>query len=487
MIWSKMPLDVGNNAKNTSKSWHMCAKIVSLLLEAASHSDASIPQNAARKRQEILVQVGLEYRFMPPVAKLIEIVKGGILGQVKMVAIREHQFPFLVKTGSATESCSANDSPNYMEDNVQTSYTRTKNILRNIVAAINDLWYLKDGLSIALLETLPEDGPSRQKTSNGLEIQVKNLRVALGDLHLKHKSMASVMQSHRDTNAKNKAELKRLTGELESTVVELEKNNSELATRKAQRDAAQGAFFPVLNLGNKNVTSDRARDKQKDLQDMESTLKELLDQTECRMLEVKSLHEERIGILKQLSYLQNTLKDVKLICSSKAYVLVEKDNFGWREKEVTVKVDLADIFRRASAVADSRISELEKEIQKRIDERIMIETKLEEASREPGRKEIIAEFKALVSSFPKDMGIMQSQLSKYKEAALEVHSLRAEVQSLSNVLGRKANELETLSGRSADQVSEIEKLQAVVQDLKESDQELKLILEMYRRESTDSR
>ncbi|CAB4309976.1 unnamed protein product [Prunus armeniaca] len=53
--------------------------------------------NAARKRQDILVQVGLEYRYMPPVAKLIEIVKGGSLGQVKMVAIREHRFPFLVK------------------------------------------------------------------------------------------------------------------------------------------------------------------------------------------------------------------------------------------------------------------------------------------------------------------------------------------------------------------------------------------------------
>lgn len=45
----------------------------------------------------MLVQVGLEYRYMPPVAKLIEVVNGGILGQVKMVAIREHRFPFLVK------------------------------------------------------------------------------------------------------------------------------------------------------------------------------------------------------------------------------------------------------------------------------------------------------------------------------------------------------------------------------------------------------
>ena len=48
-------------------------------------------------RPEVFVQVGLEYRYMPPVAKLIDLVKSNDLGKVKMVAIREHRFPFLVK------------------------------------------------------------------------------------------------------------------------------------------------------------------------------------------------------------------------------------------------------------------------------------------------------------------------------------------------------------------------------------------------------
>ncbi|KAI5055539.1 hypothetical protein GOP47_0029060 [Adiantum capillus-veneris] len=52
---------------------------------------------AAKARPEVFVQVGLEYRYMPPVAKLIDIVKSRELGRVKMVAIREHRFPFLVK------------------------------------------------------------------------------------------------------------------------------------------------------------------------------------------------------------------------------------------------------------------------------------------------------------------------------------------------------------------------------------------------------
>lgn len=65
-------------------------------------------------------------------------------------------------------------------------------------------------------------------------------------------------------------------GELESTIAELEESNCKLVTLKAERDAAKGAFFPVLNLGSKHVAGDKARDKQKDLHDMEATLKELL-------------------------------------------------------------------------------------------------------------------------------------------------------------------------------------------------------------------
>jgi predicted dehydrogenase len=46
-----------------------------------------------------LVWVGLEYRYMPPVARLVEEVQAGAAGPVRMVAIREHRFPFLVKVG----------------------------------------------------------------------------------------------------------------------------------------------------------------------------------------------------------------------------------------------------------------------------------------------------------------------------------------------------------------------------------------------------
>jgi predicted dehydrogenase len=44
-----------------------------------------------------VVWVGLEYRYMPPVARLITEVHGGAVGRARMIAIREHRFPFLRK------------------------------------------------------------------------------------------------------------------------------------------------------------------------------------------------------------------------------------------------------------------------------------------------------------------------------------------------------------------------------------------------------
>nr|KJB24857.1 hypothetical protein B456_004G165100 [Gossypium raimondii] len=415
----------------------------------------------------------------------------------------------LMETG-ATESSSSDNLEQIKEDREQAASEKTRNILHNLVVSINDLWCMKEGLYAAVRKEHPDNGSCRQKTSIELESDVKNLRLAIGDIHLKHRSMVRALQNHSDIDAKNKAELKRLKGELENAAVELKETNCELAALKAERDATKGAFFPVLNLGSKQVVGDKAKDKHRDLQEMESALKELMEQASSRLIKLKELHVERIELLQKLSNLQNSLKSMKGISSSPVYLSLidqleksksevlhyqdlfeklqaEKDNLAWREKELSIKNDIADVLRRSLAIADSKASHLEAEIQQKFDEIKGIKVKLEEVSREPGRKEIVADFKSLLSSFPEAMSSMQSQLGNYKEAAVDIHSLQADVQSLSSISDRKMKEYENLSIRSADQVAEIHKLQAMVQDLKKSDAELKLILEMHRRELTDLR
>lgn len=55
---------------------------------------------AAKARPDVLVQVGLEYRYIPAVAELLAQLKQNAVGRVRMVAIREHRFPFLVKVNN---------------------------------------------------------------------------------------------------------------------------------------------------------------------------------------------------------------------------------------------------------------------------------------------------------------------------------------------------------------------------------------------------
>lgn len=49
--------------------------------------------------REAITWVGLEYRYMPPIARLIDEVEAGAVGTPKMISIREHRFPFLEKVG----------------------------------------------------------------------------------------------------------------------------------------------------------------------------------------------------------------------------------------------------------------------------------------------------------------------------------------------------------------------------------------------------
>lgn len=53
----------------------------------------------AAEGRTALVWMGLEYRYKPPIAHLVDEVHRGTGGRIHMVAIREHRFPFLVKVG----------------------------------------------------------------------------------------------------------------------------------------------------------------------------------------------------------------------------------------------------------------------------------------------------------------------------------------------------------------------------------------------------
>ncbi|KAL0720488.1 hypothetical protein Bca4012_035087 [Brassica carinata] len=415
----------------------------------------------------------------------------------------------LLETG-ATESSSSNSCSNGIEENRGNSSSQVKQTLHNLVAATNDVRCLKDELYPTVLRTGLDKELCGQLALNELESEVKSFRVVLDDVLVKFKSLSRELQSYRDADAKVRADLKRIRGELEDEVVELQQCNGDLSALRAERDATAGAFLPVLSPGSKLASSDKTRDKQRDLQDMEGVLKELTVLASSRLQELKDLHAERTKILGKMSILQYKSKSVKGISSSQTCLSlkdqlrkskeavfkymalleklqVEKDSIFWKERELNIKNELVDVSRRTAAVADSRMASLDVEIQKQLDEKTRIKTRLGNISKERGRKEIFADMKALVSSFPGEMSSMRSQLSNYKETAGGIHSLRADVQSLSGVLCRKTKECEALHLRSAGYTAQLRDLNATVRDLKNSHEELQLFLDMFKRESTDPR
>ena len=46
------------------------------------------------------IWVGMEYRYMPPVAELLRQLRSGMAGDLHMMSIREHRYPFLRKVGN---------------------------------------------------------------------------------------------------------------------------------------------------------------------------------------------------------------------------------------------------------------------------------------------------------------------------------------------------------------------------------------------------
>eukprot|EP00300_Choanocystis_sp_HF-7_P033164 c45459_g1_i1.p1 GENE.c45459_g1_i1~~c45459_g1_i1.p1 ORF type:complete len:409 (-),score=118.54 c45459_g1_i1:158-1384(-) len=56
-------------------------------------------QKLARQSKAVL-WVGMEYRYMNPIAQLIKEVECGTVGNLRMLAIREHRYPFLIKVAN---------------------------------------------------------------------------------------------------------------------------------------------------------------------------------------------------------------------------------------------------------------------------------------------------------------------------------------------------------------------------------------------------
>jgi myo-inositol 2-dehydrogenase/D-chiro-inositol 1-dehydrogenase len=75
---------------------------IHILIEKPLATTVNACKNIIKRAEDHknIIWVGLEYRFIPVISKLREMVEEGFVGDVKMIFIREHRYPFLPKVNN---------------------------------------------------------------------------------------------------------------------------------------------------------------------------------------------------------------------------------------------------------------------------------------------------------------------------------------------------------------------------------------------------
>ncbi|KAK4380726.1 hypothetical protein RND71_002588 [Anisodus tanguticus] len=348
------------------------------------------------------------------------------------------------------------------------------------------------------------------KIDDMMKEEANYLHRVIDAFHLKHKEYADEVEACNQRHSVDLSELKRLEGELEEKMMELEDSRRKLVTLKMQKDVASGGQETISSAVNGSMSPEKHTDRTKGVRELKESIEEAKILKEDRLSELQDAQEDNLHLLKQLQDLQNELKDDRYVSSSRAYTLrndqlhhwnaeaerykaltetlqADRSFIGRREKELVVKAEAVDAAKRSVDNSESRIEELEHRIHRFIIEKNELEIKMEEAIQDSGRKDIKEEFQIMGSALSKEIGMMEAQLNRWKETAQEAVSLREEKQSLEASLGRKAIEHKDLIGKVAHRTGEIRTLKELAEKMQRDKQERQIFLDMLGQQIYDNR
>lgn len=391
-------------------------------------------------------------------------------------------------------------------------HSSTLELMKSLENAI-DAQRIKTENLAHLLEgkTSAEDGIIiLSKIDDMMKEEANYLRQVIDVLHLKHKAYADAIEACNQRQSADQSELKRLEGELEESMTELEDSRRKLVTLKMQKDVACGGQETISSAVNGSMSPEKHTDRTKGVRELKESIEEAKILKEDRLSELHDAQEDNLHLSKQLQDLQNELKDDRYVHSSRAYTLcndqlhhwnseaerykaladslqADRSFIGRREKELALKAEAVDAAKKAVDNSESRIEELEHRMHRYIIEKNELEIKMEEAIQDSGRKDIKEEFQIMGSALSKEIGMMEAQLNRWKETAQEAVSLRKERRSLETSLERKVIEHKDLIGKCAHQTGEIRTLKELAEKMQRDKQELEIFLEMLGQQIYDNR
>lgn len=399
----------------------------------------------------------------------------------------------------------------YVEEALALRHSSTLELIKSLEDTIDAQRVKTENIAQALHGKLSAEDAIIQlsKIDDLMKEEANNLREVIDALHLKHKEYVDGIQTYVHSHSVDQSEIKRLAGELEESMAELEESRRKLVNLKMQKDVASVVHTPVQGAVNGSLSPEKHADRTMGFRELKDSVEETKILAADRLSELHEAQEDNLILSKQLQDLQNELKDDKYVYSSRPYTLLNDQLQHWnaeaeryklltdslqadraqvvrREKELNAKSELADAARSVIE-NDSKIEELELQLQKCLIEKNDLEVKMKEALQDSGRKDIKAEFHVMASALSKEMGMMESQLNRWKETAHEALSLREQVQSLKALLNKKTNEQKCLADKCEEQMVEIKSLKALIEKLQKGKLELQIFVDMHGQESYDNR
>lgn len=416
---------------------------------------------------------------------------------------------------NSIESSSKDGIFQYVEEALASRRASARELMKFLEEVIDGQRMKTESIAEALHEKLSAEDAFIQlsKIDDMMKEEAKNLHEVMEILHLKHKEYADQIETYTSSHSVDQAQIQHLAGELEETMAELEESRRKLVSLKMQKDIASGthSLVPAAAMVNGSVSPEKKpADRRMDLQELKDSVEEAKILAADRLSEVEEARQDNINLLKQLQNLQNELNDDRYVHSSRLYNLVNDQFQHWnveverykaltdslqidrslvlrREKEINVRAESADAARSTVDDSESRIEQLELQLQKSIIEKNDLGLKMEETIQDSGRKDIKAEFRVMASALSKEMGMMEAQLNRWKETADEALSLREKAVSLKVSLCTKTNEQKHLTDKCVEQMAEIKSLKAQIEELQKDKLESQIMLDMYGQEGHDHR
>ncbi|TVU46597.1 hypothetical protein EJB05_06140 [Eragrostis curvula] len=398
-----------------------------------------------------------------------------------------------------------------VEENLAFRRSATVTLMKSLQEAIASQKTRSEYLSLALNgQKSNEDVIVALRNHNDhLKEVVDNASQAISIINEKHKRYLDEIETFKSKHSMELQEIKRLSGELEESIAELEESQRKLVVLQLQR---HGSLMDAssANAVNGGVTTDKSSDKSMSWQDLKDAVEEAKTLASNRLFELHETQEDNLILSKELGDLEVQLKDENYVLVSKPYVILsdqlqhlnaeieryrglvevlqnERDQLTQKENEICAKSESIDNIRLNIATYETKIEELEHQVQMLMAEKNDLEIKVEETLQDSGKKDFKDEIHVMAAALSKEIEMMENQLNRSKDAASEALALREEANTLRTLVAKKIGEQKAVSDEYNSQVIEIKSLKTLVEDLEREKQELQFMADMYAKGCSESR